>query len=71
MQRLLAPFEYRHLRGFGVTRIVSGGIAAGAGVACLAYGADGWAAFFLVVGPLNLGVGYWELGIARAAPAGR
>jgi hypothetical protein len=68
MRRLLAPFEYRHVRAFGVTRIVGGVVAAAAGVVCLSYAAYGWAAFFLVVGALNLACGYWELTIARSAP---
>ena len=38
LQRLIYPFEYRHLRGFGVTRIAGGSVAAGAGLICLAYG---------------------------------
>jgi hypothetical protein len=66
---LLAPFEYRHLRVFGVTRIVGGSVAAGAGIVCLSYAAYGWAAFFLVVGALNLAGGYWECSIARSASA--
>ena len=69
LQRLIYPFEYRHLRGFGVTRIAGGCIAAAAGVVCLAYGVYPWAAFFLVLGALNLGGGYWYLTIARSAPA--
>ncbi len=69
MQRLIAPWEYRHVRGFGVTRIFAGSVAAAAGVVCLAYGVYGWAAFFLVIGALNLAAGYWEITIARSAPA--
>ena len=69
MQRLINPWEYRHLRGFGVTRIAGGGVAAAAGVVCLSYGVYGWAAFFLVVGTLNLAGGYWYLTIARPATA--
>ena len=68
MQRLIAPWEYRHVRGFGVTRIFSGSIAAAAGVVCLSYSVYGWAAFFLVIGALNLAGGYWEITIARSAP---
>ena len=68
MRRLLAPFEYRHVRVFGVTRIVGGVVAAAAGVVCLSYAVYGWAAFFLVVGALNLACGYWELTIARSSP---
>jgi uncharacterized membrane protein HdeD (DUF308 family) len=69
MQRLIAPWEYRHLRAFGVTRVAGGTVAAAAGVVCLSYVAYGWAAFFLVVGALNLAAGYWELTIARSASA--
>ena len=69
LQRLIYPFEYRHLRGFGVTRIVGGSIAAAAGVVCLAYGVYPWAAFFLILGALNLAGGYWYLTIAGSASA--
>jgi len=69
--RLLAPFEYRHLRVFGVTRIAGGAVAAAAGVVCLSYSADGWAAFFGVVAALNLAGGSWELTIARSAAASK
>ena len=69
MQRWISPWEYRHLRGFGVTRIAGGSVAAAAGVVCLSYGVYGWAAFFLVVGTLNLAGGYWYLTIARPATA--
>ena len=43
MQRLINPWEYRHLRAFGVTRIAGGFVAATAGVVCLSYAAYGWA----------------------------
>jgi hypothetical protein len=69
LQRLINPIEYRHIRGFGVTRIFGGSVAAAAGLICLAYSAYGWAAFFLVIGALNLAGGYWYLTIARSAPA--
>jgi len=68
MARLLAPYEYRHLRVFGVTRIVGGSIAAVAGLICLSYTVYGWAAFFLIIGALNLAGGCWELTLARSAP---
>jgi hypothetical protein len=68
MQRLIIPWEYRHLRGFGVTRIAGGSVAAAAGVVCLSYGVYGWAAFFLVIGALNLAGGCWYITIARSAP---
>ncbi len=69
LQLLIYPFEYRHLRAFGITRIAGGIVAAAAGVICLSYGVYGWAAFFLVLGALNLAGGSWYLTIARSAPA--
>jgi hypothetical protein len=69
MQRLIAPYEYRHLRGFGVLRIVGGGIQVAAGLICLAYGVYGWAAFFLGIAALNFAGGYWYLTIDRSAAA--
>ncbi len=69
LQRLIAPFEYRHIRAFGLIRIAGGSVAAAAGVVCLFYGVYGWAAFFLVVAALDLAAGYWELTIARSASA--
>jgi hypothetical protein len=70
MQRLINPWEYRHLRAFGVTRVFGGSIAAGAGVVCLSYGVHGWAAFFLAIGAGNLAGGSWYLTIDRSASAG-
>jgi hypothetical protein len=69
LQRLIIPYEFRHLRGFGVTRIFGGSVGAAAGLICLAYGAYGWAAFFLLIGAANLAGGYWYLSIDRSAPA--
>ncbi len=67
LHRLINPWEYRHLRGFGVTRIAGGSVAVGAGVICLAYDAYPWAAFFLAIGTLNLAGGYWYITIAPPA----
>lgn len=69
MQRLINPWEYRHLRAFGVTRVAGGSLAAGAGVVCLSYRVYGWAAFFLAIGAGNLAGGYWYLTIDRSASA--
>jgi hypothetical protein len=66
---VIFPYEYRHLRGFGVTRIAGGSVAAAAGLICLGYGVYGWAAFFLVIAALNLAGGYWYLTIARSTSA--
>ena len=69
LQRLINPWEYRHLRAFAVMRIAGGCVAAAAGLICLSYVAYGWAAFFLVVAALNLAGGCWGLTIARSASA--
>ena len=69
LQRLINPIEYRHIRAFGVTRVVGGSVAAVAGFICLSYSVYGWAAFFLVLAALNLAGGGWYLNIARSAPA--
>jgi hypothetical protein len=69
MQRLIAPYEYRHLRLFGVGRIAGGIVAAAAGIICLSYGVYGWAAFFLAIGALNLAGGCWYVSINRSASA--
>jgi hypothetical protein len=67
--RLINPWEYRHLRVSGVTRIAGGSVAAAAGVVCLSYDVDRWAAFFLVLAALNLGGGYWYITIAHSESA--
>jgi hypothetical protein len=69
LQRLINPWEYRHIRSFGVMRVAGGSVAGAAGLICLAYGAYGWAAFFLAIAAANLAGGYWYLTIARSAPA--
>jgi hypothetical protein len=67
--RLISPIAYRHLRFFGVGHVAGGSVAAAAGVICLSYGVYGWAAFFLVLGALNLAGGSWYLTIDRSASA--
>ena len=39
------------------------------GIICLAYGAWGWAAFFLVIAALNFAGGSWYLSITRSRTA--
>jgi hypothetical protein len=68
-RRLISPWEFRHLRLSGATRIIGGGVAATAGAVCLSYDADGWAAFFLVLAGLNVAGGCWYITIARSASA--
>ena len=66
MYRMINPWEYRHLRLSGATRIVGGSVAAAAGVVCLSYDAYGWAAFFLALSAFNLAGGSWYLIIAHS-----
>jgi len=68
LQRLINPWEFRRLNFFGITRLAGSSVAAAAGFICLSYVAYAWAAFFLVVGALNLAFGSWEITIARSAP---
>jgi len=70
MRRLIIPYEYRHLRPFGIMRITGGCVAAAAGIVCLSYGVYAWAAFFLVIAAANLAGGSWYLTIARSESAG-
>jgi hypothetical protein len=67
IQRIIAPWVYRHLRFFGTAHTAGGSVGAAAGIICLAYSAYGWAAFFLVIAALNLAGGLWYLSIARSA----
>ena len=69
MRVLINPWEYRHLRLFGGTRIAGGSIGIAASVICLAYGVYGWAAFFFVIAALNLAGGAWFLSIANSRSA--
>jgi hypothetical protein len=69
-ERLIAPWEYRHLRGFGIARIAGGGVAVAAGLVCFSYRANAWAAFFLAIGAVNLAGGSWYVRIARSPGAG-
>ena len=69
MHRLINPWEYRHLRVSGVTRLAGGSVAAAAGVVCLSYRVYRWAVFFLVLAALNLAGGYWYLSLARSPSA--
>ena len=69
LQRIINPWEYRHLGFCGAARLAGGTVAAAAGLICLAYSACGWAAFFLVIAALNFGGGAWYLSIARSRTA--
>jgi hypothetical protein len=69
VNRVIAPWAYRHLRFYGTGHTAGGMVGAAAGLICLAYGANGWAAFFLAIAALNLAGGTWYLSIARSASA--
>lgn len=71
IRRFISPWEYRHLRAFGITRVVGGCVAAAAGVTCLAYRAYGWTAFFLVVAALSFAAAWWFFSIVRSLGNGR
>jgi len=69
IRRTIVPWEYRHLRASGVTRIAGGSVLALGGVLLLSYGSYEWAAPFLVLAGLNLAGGYWYITIARSESA--
>ena len=69
LQRIINPWEYRHLGFSGAARIAGGTVAAVAGIICLGYSVWGWAAFFLVIAALNYGGGAWYLSILRSRTA--
>ena len=67
MQRLINPWAYRNLRTFGILHVAGGSIDIAAGIICLSYGVNGWAAFFLALAALNIAGGSWYLTIDRSA----
>ena len=72
MQRIIWPFEYRHLRAFGRARITAGIVLVGLGAVTLIGGsctakAVGFAALFLAVAAVNFAGAAWYLAIARSA----
>ena len=74
LQRIIFPWEYRHLRGFARVRTAAGIVLAGLGAVTLVGGsfsaeAIGWTAFWLVLAALQFLVAYWLLTIARSASA--
>ena len=69
IRRTISPWEFRHLRGSGLTRMAGGSVLALGGVLLLSYGAYGWAALFLVLAALNLAGGYWFMTMARSESA--
>ena len=75
LERMIAPWEYRHLRGWARVRLVSGTVLVGLSAVTLVGGslspkAGGWAAVFLAVAVAHYSFAAWELAIARRAAAG-
>jgi hypothetical protein len=73
LQRMIAPWEFRHLRAFARVRVVAAIVLAGLGVVTLSFGGNdwptyGWTAFWLVLAAAQLSFAYWLLSIARSAP---
>jgi hypothetical protein len=74
MRLIIAPWEYRHLRGFARLRIAGGIVLAGLGLVTLSFGGTdaktyGWTTAFLAAGLAQFAFAYWELSIARSAAA--
>ena len=75
IRRVIAPWEYRHLRGFATVRIAAAGVLAGLGVVTLAFGGNdwktyGWTLLWLALAAAQVSFAYWLLTIARSEPAG-
>lgn len=74
MQRIIWPWEYRHLRAFARVRIAAGIVLVGLGAVTLVGGsftteAVGWALLFLAAGVGSFAWAAWLLAIARSASA--
>ena len=74
MQRMIAPWEYRHLRAWARVRTAAGIVLAGLGTVTLFGGsfspkAAGFAALLLVAAAGSFSFAAWERAIARSAAA--
>ena len=72
MRRLIAPWEYRHLRAWAGVRIAVGIVLVGLGAVTLVGGsfsakAVGFAALFLAAAAVSFSVAAWDRAIARSA----
>jgi hypothetical protein len=72
MQRIISPWEYRHLRPWAGVRIAAGTVLIGLGIVTLAFGGNdgktyGWTMAFLALAAANLAFASWELRIAGSA----
>lgn len=74
LQRIIAPWEYRHLRFWGRARIGAGTVLAGLGIVTLVGGsfttaAVGFAIVFFAGAVASFACAAWDLAIARSAAA--
>jgi len=75
LQRIIAPWEYRHLRGFARLRMTSAIVLACLCVLTLGFGGTdtktyAWAFAFAGAGAAQLAVAAWELSILRSQAVG-
>ena len=75
VRRLIAPWEYRHLRAWAGVRFAGSAVLAGLGVVTLAFGGSdwktfGWTMFFLALAAAQFSFAYWLLTIARSVSPG-
>jgi hypothetical protein len=74
MQRIISPWEYRHLRFWAGVRIGAGAALVGLGAVTLSFGGNdretyGWTTVFLALAAAQISFASWELTIARSASA--
>ena len=72
MQRIISPWEYRHLRAWAGVHTASGIALVCLGAVTLSFGGNdpktyGWTMVFLALAAAQLSFAYWELTIARSA----
>ena len=72
LQRIISPWEYRHLRAWAGVCMASGVVLAGLGAVTLSFGGNdwktyGWTMVFLALAAAQFSFTYWELTIARSA----
>lgn len=74
MRLIIAPWEYRHLRGWARVRIAAGAVAFGLGAVTLSFGGNDsttyvWTVVFLAIAAAQFSFAGWELTIARSESA--
>jgi NhaP-type Na+/H+ or K+/H+ antiporter len=74
MQRIISPWEYRHLRAWAGVRIAGGIALVGLGAVTLSFGGNdrktyGWTMVFLALAAAQFSFATWELAIAHSASA--